>query len=77
LLCGNYGEGGAINYYSAHRNIAAVALSGDCYKQFFGGEKTAKKYYFDKSFDNPDTALTRRRHLFKIALSVKQIENIY
>jgi hypothetical protein len=32
LLCGNYGEGGAINYYSAHRNIAAVALSGDCYK---------------------------------------------
>jgi hypothetical protein len=30
-----------------------------------------------KVFDNPDTALTRRRHLFKIALSVKQIENIY
>ena len=42
LLCGNYGEAGAINYYSTHKNIAAVAFSGDCYKQFLEEKKLQK-----------------------------------
>lgn len=53
LLCGNYGEAGAINYYSAHKNIAAVALSGDCYKQFLEEKKLQKNSVLVKVFDNP------------------------
>ena len=77
VLCENYGEAGAINYYSAHKNIAAVMLSGDYYKWFLEDKKLLKNIVLVKDIANPDTALTKERQLFKIVLPAGKIENIY
>jgi hypothetical protein len=40
IMCDNYGQAGAINYYSIHKNIAAVSFNADYINWF----KLDKKY---------------------------------
>lgn len=77
VLCENYGEAGAINYYSAHKNMAAVMLDGDYYKWFLEDNKQLKNIVLVKDAANPDTALTKERQLFKVVQPAGKVENIY
>jgi hypothetical protein len=77
VLCENYGEAGAINYYSAHKNVSAVMLEGDYYKWFLDDSRLLKNIVLIKDIGNPDTALTKERQLFKIVLPAGVIENSY
>jgi hypothetical protein len=75
VLCDNYGEAGAINYYSAYKNISAVTREGDYYKWFLDDPKLLKNIVLVKDIGNPDTALTKERQLFKTVLPAGAIEN--
>ena len=77
VLCDNYGEAGAINYYSTHKNIAAVTRNGDYYNWFLEDKKILKNIVLVKDNGNPDTAMTTERQLFKIVLPAGEIENGY
>jgi hypothetical protein len=77
VLCDNYGEAGAINYYSAHKNISAVTREGDYYKWFLDDPRLLKNIVLVKDIGNPDTALTTERQLFKIVLPAGAIENAF
>jgi hypothetical protein len=75
VLCDNYGEAGAINYYSAYKNISAVTREGDYYKWFLDDPKLLNNIVLVKDVGNPDTALTKERQLFKTVLPAGAIEN--
>jgi hypothetical protein len=75
VLCDNYGEAGAINYYSTHKNISAVTREGDYYKWFLDDPKLLNNIVLVKDVGNPDTALTKERQLFKTVLQAGAIDN--
>ena len=77
VLCDNYGQAGAINYYSKHRDIGAVSMNADYINWFPLNKKEIKNVILVQEASDTDKERQRERKFFKtIAISGK-IENIY
>ena len=62
-LCDNYGEAGAINYYSKFKNINAVSMNAD-YINWFQLNKPIKNVILVQEADDDDPQRTRERPWF-------------
>ncbi len=77
VYCDNYGQAGAINYYSKYKNIHAVSLSADYINWFPSAGKEIKNVILvqDASDDDPDRK--REKTLFETVIIKGKIENKY
>lgn len=73
VLCDNYGQAGAINYYSKHRDIQAVTMNADYINWFPLDTKEIKNVILVK--EAGDTDRTRERQFFKNVKLSGSIEN--
>lgn len=74
ILCDNYGQAGAINYYAKNKKIAAVSFNAD----YINWIKLDKKYtnlVRVKSYDGKDNELKETSPFFKSASVMGTIEN--
>jgi hypothetical protein len=69
VLCDNYGEAGAINYYSKFNNINAVSMNAD-YINWISLEKPIKNVILVQEASDDDPDRNRERPLFnKVSLA--------
>lgn len=64
VLCDNYGQAGAINYYSSFRNINAVSMNAD-YINWIPLRKKIKHVILVQEINDTDKERTRERPMFK------------
>lgn len=76
VLCDNYGQAGAINYYSAFKNIRAVSFNAD-YINWMPLEKPIKNAILVKDIDDSDSARSEEKPLFDRVVLAGRIENPY
>lgn len=76
VICDNYGEAGAINYYSKHKNMAAVSFNAD-YKYWFDLSKEITTVITVKTDHNEDTANEEEHMLFERVTFKGKVENPY
>ena len=76
VLCDNYGETGAINYYSKFKNINAVSMNAD-YLHWFNLRKPISDVILITDSYDDDTARTEEKPLFDTVLFTGKIENKY
>ena len=74
VLCENYGEAGAVNYYSKIKNIGAVAFNAD-YIHWFPLEKKIEKIIYIKERPVSQDSMTRERSLFNRITPFDSITN--
>lgn len=74
VLCQNYGQAGAINYYSKHKNINAVSFNAD-YIHWFKLDKPIKHVISIKEKDEADSELMDTAPYFASATKIGSIEN--
>ena len=75
VYCDNYGEAGAINYYSKNHSINARSLNAD-YINWFGLDKMEiKNVIMVKSPKDEDKDRTKERPIFEKVLLAGKIEN--
>ncbi len=77
VLCDNYGQAGAINYYSKHKNIGAVSLSADYINWFPLQKMEIKNVILIQNADDDDKERSKERKLFKTVTTIGTIENNY
>ncbi|WP_121355280.1 glycosyltransferase family 39 protein [Flavisolibacter nicotianae] len=76
VLCDNYGQAGAINYYSAFKNIRAVSFNAD-YVNWMPLEKPIQNVILVKEVDDEDSSRQKEQPLFQRILQTGSIENPY
>jgi hypothetical protein len=76
VLCDNYGQAGAINYYSTIPNIHAVSFNAD-YINWFPLERPIKNAILVKGTYDKDTAREKEKPLFERVSLVGQIDDPY
>ncbi len=76
VLCDNYGQAGAINYYSIFKTINAVSLNAD-YINWISLEKKIKNVILVQNPDDDDTARVKERPLFDTVYRVGVNDNLY
>lgn len=74
LLCDNYGQAGAINYYSKFKNIGAVSMNAD-YINWFRLDKEIRHVILVKEAGDDDPARTKESPLFETIERVGEITN--
>jgi hypothetical protein len=74
VLCDNYGEAGAINYYSAFKNINAVSYNAD-YINWIPLDKEIKNVIRVKEAKETERDLRKCTPLFEVAKISGKIEN--
>jgi dolichyl-phosphate-mannose-protein mannosyltransferase len=74
VLCDNYGEAGAINYYSAFKNINAVSYNAD-YMNWIPLDKEIKNIIRVKEAEVAESDLQKCTPLFEIAKITGKIQN--
>ena len=74
VLCDNYGQAGAINYYSKTKNIRALSFNAD-YINWFPDELNYTNAIFVKETDDDDRDRARERTLFKSIVMFDSIQN--
>ena len=77
IICDNYGQAGAINYYSKFKNIGAVSTNADYINWFPLDKKQITQVILIDNADNPETEKTEEKKLFKTVTLEGQVENIY
>lgn len=77
ILCDNYGQAGAINVYSAHKNIGAVSMNADYINWFGLDKKEIKNVVLVKDIEDEDKQRIKERPLFKSVVISGKIENTY
>ena len=77
VLCDNYGQAGAINYYSKHKNIGAVSLSADNINWFPLQKMVIKNVILIQEADDDDKERSKERTLFKTVTTIGTIETKY
>ena len=77
VLCDNYGQAGAINYYSKHRDLQAVSINADYINWFPLTTKEIKHVILVQDINDDDKNRTRERQFFKTVMLTGTIENIY
>lgn len=76
VLCDNYGEAGAINYYSKFKNINAVTMNAD-YINWFRLDKPIKNVVLIQEASDDDPERKRERPWFDSVALTGGIENPY
>ncbi|KAA6438985.1 glycosyltransferase family 39 protein [Dyadobacter flavalbus] len=76
VLCDNYGQAGAINYYSRFRNIGAVTMNAD-YINWFPLQEEVKNIILVQSADDDDKSREKEKPLFENIFLVGKIRNQY
>lgn len=74
LLCDNYGQAGAINYYSAIKNIGAVSMNAD-YINWFRLDKEIRNVILVQEASDDDPERTKERPMFETVERVGEITN--
>lgn len=76
VLCDNYGQAGAINYYSAFKHINAVTVNADYINWFPPLDKTEiKNIILIQYWDDDDKNREKERPLFKLVALTGKVEN--
>jgi hypothetical protein len=76
VLCDNYGQAGAINYYSKFRNIRAVTMHAD-YINWVPLDEEIKNLILIQSADDDDKERKKEQPLFRKIRLTGQIESRY
>ena len=76
VLCDNYGQAGAINYYSKYKDIHAVSMNAD-YINWFSLQKEIKHIILVQEASDDDPGREKEKPLFKTILLAGQIEDHY
>lgn len=76
ILCDNYGQAGAINYYTKHKEIKAVSFNAD-YINWFNLENKIENFIRVKEFDGSKNELERTGQFFNIAFAADSITNSF
>jgi hypothetical protein len=76
LLCDNYGQAGAINYYSVTKNIGAVSMNAD-YINWFRLDKEIRNVILIQEASDDDPDRNKERPLFETVERVGEITNPY
>jgi hypothetical protein len=76
VLCDNYGQAGAINYYSTFKNLEAVSLNAD-YINWIPLAQEIKNVILIQSPDDDDTARAREKPWFERIVLAGEIKNPY
>lgn len=74
ILCDNYGQAGAINYYSKNKNIKAVSFNAD-YINWFLLEKKIQNFVRVKEFKGSQNELAETKPFFKTASLADSVTN--
>ena len=77
VYCDNYGQAGAINYYSKYKIINAVSLNADYINWFPPADKEIKNVILVQEPTDDDPERKRERTLFETVLNKGKIENKY
>jgi len=76
VICDNYGQAGAINYYSAHTTMQAVSLNAD-YIHWFPLDHEIRNVILVTEADDDDPQRKKEKPLFTSVYLSGQIENRY
>lgn len=76
VLCDNYGQAGAINYYSSVKGMQAVSFNAD-YINWMPLQQPIKDVIQVKDYTDEDSTRTREKSLFEKVTLVGRIENEY
>ncbi len=76
VFCDNYGQAGAINYYSAFKNINAVSFSTD-YINWIKLDKEIKNVILVKEADDDDSTRKKEKFLFDSIFLAGKNDNPY
>lgn len=74
ILCDNYGQAGAINYYSRNKNIGAVSMNAD-YINWFRLDKEIKHVILVQEASDDDPDRTKEKPLFETIERTGEITN--
>lgn len=77
VLCDNYGQAGAINYYSRYKHIGAVSMNADYINWFPLDQKELKNVILIKDTGDKDKDRTREKKFFRTVMLADQIDNIF
>ena len=77
VLCDNYGQAGAINYYSVYKNIGAVSMSADYINWIPLNSKEIKNVILVVDVYDDDKDRKREKAFFKIVEKSGSIDNPY
>ena len=76
ILCDNYGQAGAINYYTKYKNIPAFCMEGDYYTWFLQYNKEIKNIVLVRT-SNAEINLDDEKQFFKTIIAYGKVDNIY
>jgi len=76
LLCDNYGQAGAINYYSTHKNRGAVSMNAD-YINWFRLDRPIRNVVLVKHIFDKDPERNKEKELFESVECKGEITNPY
>jgi hypothetical protein len=76
VLCDNYGQAGAINFYSKFKNIQAVTMNAD-YINWIPLDEEIKNIILVQNADDDDKERKKEQPLFKKIVLTGKIENQY
>ena len=76
ILCDNYGQAGAVNYYTKFKNVPAFCMEGDYYTWFKQYKKEIKNIVLVKT-DAAEINLENEKKFFKTIIPFSKIENTY
>ncbi|MCF2487634.1 glycosyltransferase family 39 protein [Dyadobacter sp. CY347] len=76
VLCDNYGQAGAINYYSKFKNIQAVTMNAD-YINWVPLDEEIKHLILVQNADDDDPERNKEKPLFQTIRRIGKIENPY
>lgn len=74
MLCDNYGQAGAINYYSKFKNINAVSFNAD-YRNWIPLDKEIKNLILIKEAEDDDSTITKTKPLFNSVTLIGENDN--
>jgi hypothetical protein len=74
ILCDNYGEAGAINYYTKHKNIKAVSFSAD-YINWFKLDSKIDNFIRVKESEESRDELAKTKPFFAVAFVADSVTN--
>jgi hypothetical protein len=77
VLCDNYGQAGAINYYSGHPNMQAVSMSADYINWFPLDTMEVRNVILVQDAGDTDKTREREKQLFQSVLLFGELENEY
>lgn len=76
ILCDNYGQAGAINYYSSHPNIGAVSMNAD-YINWMKLDKPIRYFIRVKEAGDNGQEMAKTAPFFESAIKIGEITNPY